>query len=591
MPAAMFGTGQWIGMVPMGCRRISLVLPDGYAASDFRLESCEVLSRRELVSAAWKRGAGKASLAAGGYAVGLRRIANGILEDLLGATPLESYHEWRARGSRVIDLAGLDRPPENWRHGPHVRVIAHAVDGEDAEALDATLGSLQRQAYPNWSLALVGAWAAGRSDWSAVRIDADARAGLLWEGLGASDIVLPVAAGDVVADYALGALVGFASGRPDCSMFYADEDSIDAGGRHVEPELKPDWSPIFHAARPYLGRAVYFRRRALDAHADIAAASLLRQSTWNALFAAETGPVGHIRRLLLTKPWKPVESDVPIPVAKPTTDRVRATLIVPTRDRANLLATCLAGLDRTKPRDFDLLIVDNGSEEAAARDLLRRANALPRVRVLDAPGPFNFSALCNRAARVAEGRVLVFLNNDTAAMRPDWLGNLTAWAVRPDVGAVGAKLVYPSGRLQHAGLVLGLGGCAAHIDTGEGPEFRGYLGRVVVPHEVSAVTGACLAVEKSKFDAVGGFDAARYPVELGDVDLCLRLGQRGWKTVFTPHAVLTHHESATRGRSNVAKRYAKERRHFLETWKEAVLDDPCFHPAFSLTARCTSLDR
>ena len=237
------------------------------------------------------------------------------------------------------------------------------------------------------------------------------------------------------------------------------------------------------------------------------------------------------------------------------------------------------------------MIVDNGSEEVAARDLLRRAKELPWVRVLDAPGPFNFSALCNRAARVAEGRVLVFLNNDTAAMRPDWLANLTSWAVRPDIGAVGAKLVHPSGRLQHAGLVLGLGGCAAHIDTGERPECRGYLGRVMVPHEVSAVTGACLAVEKSKFEAVGGFDAARYPIELGDVDLCLRLGQRGWKTVFTPHAVLTHHESATRGRSNVAKRYAKERLHFLETWKEAVLDDPCFHPAFSLTALRTSLDR
>ena len=214
IPAALFGTGQWIGIVPVECRRISLVLPDGYDASDFRLESCEVLSRRELVSAAWEHGAGKALLAAGIHAVGLRSIANGILEDLLGATPLERYHEWRARGSRAVDLAGLDRPRENWRHGPHVRVIAHAIDAENAEALDATFSSLQRQAYPNWSLALVGAWATSRRDWSAVRIDGDTRAGLLWEGLGASDIVLPIVAGDVVADYALGALVGFAVGSP-----------------------------------------------------------------------------------------------------------------------------------------------------------------------------------------------------------------------------------------------------------------------------------------------------------------------------------------------------------------------------------------
>ncbi len=175
-------------------------------------------------------------------------------------------------------------------------------------------------------------------------------------------------------------------------------------------------------------------------------------------------------------------------------------------------------------------------------------------------------------------------------MRPDWLANLMGWAMRPDVGAVGARLLYPSGRLQHAGLVLGLGGYAAHIDVGSEAAYKGYLDRLRVPHEVSAVTGACLAVEKSKFDAIGGFDAERYPIELGDIDLCLRLAQRGWKTVFTPDAVLTHHESATRGRSNVAERYAKERQHFLASWKDAVLDDPCFHPALSLTARRTSLD-
>jgi GT2 family glycosyltransferase len=212
------------------------------------------------------------------------------------------------------------------------------------------------------------------------------------------------------------------------------------------------------------------------------------------------------------------------------------------------------------------------------------------VSVVAAPGPFNFSTLCNRGAELAQGRVLVFLNNDTEAMRPDWLANLMSWALRPDVGAVGAKLLYPSGRLQHAGLVLGLGGYAAHIDIGREGAYKGYLDRLRVPHEVSAVTGACLAVEKSKFDAIGGFDAERFPVELGDIDLCLRLAQRGWKTVFTPDAVLKHHESATRGRSNVAKRYAKERQHFRASWKDAVLDDPCFHPALSLTARRTSLD-
>lgn len=590
LPAALFGAGEWVGLIPEGTGQVSIVLPAGYAVSDFCLSSCEVLSRRKVVSRVWERRAGKALLATGLGAVGRRDDANGILEDVLGATPLERYHEWRAFNCRELDRTGLEARRDSWRRGPRIRVIVHAVDEKAAEALDATLASLQRQTYPDWSLVLVGTQTTCRGGRPAYHVEGDARAASLWEGLDAADLVFPVVAGDVVADYAMGALVEFASGRPDCSMFYADEDSIDADRRHVAPELKPDWSPIFHQARPYVGRAVYFRREALEAHADLPAAALLRPSTWDKLFAAEAAAVGHIRRILLTKPWKPAEARAPVTLTEPATERATATLIVPTRDRADLLAACLSGLEKTRPRDFDLLIVDNGSREPATRDLLNHAGQHSWVRILDVGGPFNFSALCNRAAELARGRVLVFLNNDTVAMQPDWLENLMSWAMRPDVGAVGAKLLYPSGSLQHAGLVLGLGGYAAHIDAGAGPEQRGYLDRLTVPHEVSAVTGACLAVEKGKFDAIGGFDAERYPIELGDVDLCLRLRQRGWKTVFTPHAVLTHHESATRGRSNVAKRYAKERRHFRESWGDAVLDDPCFHPALSLTARRTSLD-
>ena len=138
--------------------------------------------------------------------------------------------------------------------------------------------------------------------------------------------------------------------------------------------------------------------------------------------------------------------------------------------------------------------------------------------------------------------------------------------------------------------MLGLGGYAAHIDIGASPAYPGYLDRFAVPHEVSAVTGACLAIEKRKFEAIGGFDADNFPVELGDVDLCLRLAERGWKTVLTPDALLMHRESATRGRSDVATRYAAERRHFRTKWMDIIRDDPFFHPGLSLTARHTSLD-
>ncbi|WP_422035498.1 glycosyltransferase family 2 protein [Reyranella sp.] len=589
MSAALFGGGEWIGRLPRGTSHIEVAPPPGFPPAGLSLTSGRILSDRAVLTLARGRNAARAGLAAALDTVGFTTAADTLLKDIFGATPIDQYHEWRERNRRELDLAGLESPRDNWTAGPHIRVILLEEGEKAANALRATLFSLERQAYPNWSLAVAGRDQILESGHRLVRVDRNARAEALWRGLNPSDIVLPISAGDTISDYAMGALVEFASTRPTHMLFYADEDSIDAG-RHVAPELKPDWSSIFQQARSFVGRALYVRCRALESHGGFSVAEMLRPSTWGALFGAQSGPVGHIRRVLLTKVWRAERAEKRVAIARRTMPAASATLIIPTRDRARLMAACLASLEKTTPRSFDLLIVDNGSTESSTRRLLGRAAKQAGVRVLDGGGPFNFSALCNEAARHAEGRVLVFLNNDTEVLRPDWLVNLAGWALQPEIGAVGAKLIYASGRLQHAGLVLGLGGYAAHIDIGTPSEYPGYLDRFTVPREVSAVTGACLAVEKSKFQAIGGFDADRFPVELGDVDLCLRLAERGWKSVITPDALLMHRESATRGRSDVARRYAAERRHFRERWMDSIRDDPFFHPALSLTARRTSLD-
>jgi GT2 family glycosyltransferase len=213
------------------------------------------------------------------------------------------------------------------------------------------------------------------------------------------------------------------------------------------------------------------------------------------------------------------------------------------------------------------------------------------TRILPLPGPFNFSRLCNEAAAAAQGKVLAFLNNDTVATESDWLARLSTWAMHAECGAVGPKLVYPSGRVQHGGIVIGLGGYAAHIESGAPNGEPGYGGRLDVTHEVSAVTGACLVVEKAKFDAVGGFDVGQFPVELGDVDLCLRLASRGWKSVLVPEVSLVHRESASRGRAtDRLARYAWEHAHFTARWQSRMRDDPYYHPALSLTSLRTRLD-
>jgi GT2 family glycosyltransferase len=281
-----------------------------------------------------------------------------------------------------------------------------------------------------------------------------------------------------------------------------------------------------------------------------------------------------------------VSAPVPPPGGWP-----KAAIVIPTRDHAAFLARCVADLRQaTDYPDFHAVIVDNGSVEPEAVALLDGLRGDPRFTVLPFPGPFNYAAMCNAGAAQAGGDVLVLLNNDVTVCDPGWLKALVAWAMRPDVGAVGAKLLYPDGRLQHAGIVIGSGGRAGHVDKDEPADAPGYLGRLASAHEVAAVTGACLAVAREKYEAVGGLDAENLPVDLNDVDLCLRLSERGWRSIWCPQAVLCHVESGSRRRSlNPASLYASERRYFVLRWRHLIRDDPWFHPALSLYSHAPAL--
>ncbi|MCC0006094.1 MAG: glycosyltransferase family 2 protein [Methylobacteriaceae bacterium] len=194
-----------------------------------------------------------------------------------------------------------------------------------------------------------------------------------------------------------------------------------------------------------------------------------------------------------------------------------------------------------------------------------------------------FGALQLRRAR-ARGDTIVFLNNDTVVLQPHWLARMLEFAAESDVGAVGCKLLFPTGRVQHAGVVLGMGGVAGHFDAGIGRRAHGWLGGSLGPHETSAVTAACLMVERSKFEAVGGFDADNLPVDLNDIDLCLRLNARGWRTICDCRTMLAHRQSASRGGGalRLQRVYRKEREIFLARWGAAIRNDPFFNPNLSL---------
>ena len=224
----------------------------------------------------------------------------------------------------------------------------------------------------------------------------------------------------------------------------------------------------------------------------------------------------------------------------------RVSIIIPFRDQPELLRRCLVSLRNTDYADRELVLVDHGSREPRTLRLLAKVSCRPTTLVVEQGGPFNFSTLCNAGANRATGDYLLFLNNDTEILHPEWLERMLCVAQRADIGAVGATLLYANGTIQHAGVYQGPTGRWVHVYRGLPSDHPGQRDELAHVRAVPAITGACLLVRRELFEAVGGIDE-RYPVTYGDVDLCRRLQQRDLHVVVTPHARLLHHEGLSRG--------------------------------------------
>lgn len=261
--------------------------------------------------------------------------------------------------------------------------------------------------------------------------------------------------------------------------------------------------------------------------------------------------------------------------------------IIPTRNRHKLVKTCIEGLLlKTDYQNFEIIIIDNDSDELETLALFKKLTASdPRIRVLHQPGPFNYSALNNTAVREARGSILALLNNDLEMIDPAWLSEMVVHAVRKEVGAVGAKLFYPNGKIQHAGVFIGPQGLAGHSWHGFPRKTMGYFANAVLTRAVSAVTAACLVVEKSKFIEVGGLDSDNLPVAYNDVDFCLRLMEKGYRNIWTPFAQLIHHESVSRGKEDTVAKQLRSKRevaYFRKRWPDVIANDPYYNPNLTL---------
>jgi GT2 family glycosyltransferase len=434
----------------------------------------------------------------------------------------------------------------------------------------------------------------------------------------AGEVVVFVHCGDALAPHALAILAAtFDSGDASTPprLAFSDTATMRLGEEDAEPDFKPGWNRELFYGQDYVSRFFAVPRDTAQALANLDGQAsgyglvlsylrlhgdaevrhlpyvLCRTNGAERPAAASPADAAALRRHFAETIQAPApevlalkDGDRRIVWPRPAGD-VSVSLIVPTRDRVDLLKGCVDSILRvTAYRAFEIVIVDNDSVEPATLSYLAEVGAQGPVRVLRAPGEFNFSALNNLAVATCSSDVVGLVNNDIEAFQPDWLAELVSHAVRPEVGAAGPMLFYGDDTVQHAGVVLGVGGIASHIFKSQPGFSPGYQGRMRVAREFSAVTGACLLMRRTAWDLVGGMDEG-LPVAFNDIDLCLRLRSQGLKVVWTPFAQLKHLESATRGPEQDAQRRARflsDQAAMISRWGGIIARDPYYNPNLSL---------
>jgi GT2 family glycosyltransferase len=464
--------------------------------------------------------------------------------------------------------AVLERVAATLSHRPRFAVVILAA-GARPGWIEQTAASLRSQIYPAAEIVELGTTGDARLD----------RAGLAAAiaRLGA-DFLLLLPAGDRLAPEALLELARELELRPETDLLVADEDEIDDRGRRASPRFAPDPSPTLLLARDALGGLRCVRRTLLERLGELPDDPIAAGPIWAwdlALRVSElTDRIRHLPRVLHHRRSRARHGDPGDPPLEPVTRALarrgldarpglhrgaveldfpdrgpRVTIIIPTLSERTL-RPCLESLARTTYRDVDLLVIDN---DATDPDTVRYLASLPArgvrvLRIANGPDGFSFSAINNAAVREVATDLLLFLNDDTEVREPRWLARMVGHLGLPGVGATGARLLHPDGRIQHAGVVLAGSrvGAPVHAFAGQPGDRPTYDLRAESSRECAAVTAACLLTRRATFLELGGFDAARFPVSLGDVDYCLRLAERGLRTVYVAGAELTHLESATR---------------------------------------------
>lgn len=543
------------------------------------------------------------------------------------------------------DFEAIQTHIESFKYQPLISVLMPANSGSEPR-LQKGVSFILSQTYPNWELCFAvdaNLESPMQQEWVS-QVSSDSRIKFTYCETDNGEIspllnaALAICSGEfvvvldpdgIVREHALYMLVNELNEHSEADIIYSDEDAIDEKGRRYDPYFKPDWNPDLFLSQNYL------------AHFTACRTSLVRQiggfrkeyegaRDWDlAMRISERILPAHIRHIpfvlyhhyknessmtlpsdqnkiarynLLKSHFERIGQEIKVFYEKNGFLKIRYSLpdprplvsvIIPTRNHLKLLQDCLGSiLKKTHYSNYEVLIVNNQSDDPDTIAYFKTIQGNDKVIVLEYDHPFNYSAINNFAVQHARGDVLVFMNNDIDVISPDWLDEMVSHAIRPDIGAVGALLYYDDNTIQHAGVILGVGGVAGHAYLNWPREkFLQQPGMFMV-RNYSAVTGACMAVEKRKFEEAGRFNEKQLPIIFNDVDLCLRLLEKGYRNLLTSYAELYHHESASRGHDSTRKqrnKHKQEQQYMLKKWGTMLKNDPAYNPNLALSRNTFSL--
>ncbi|HID97393.1 MAG TPA: glycosyltransferase [Thermodesulfobacteriaceae bacterium] len=530
----------------------------------------------------------------------------------------------------------------NWQTYPSVHIFLWDTEA-DSSVLADTFDSLSTQFYSNFKLSVVSP----QPSVSRIFQDQEELTWIqtpdnFWDTVNQriiedkSDWLVFLRAGDCLHPQALASLANIVEKNPDSKFIYSDHDLL-SGKERIFPHFKPYMSLDLLRSADFIERAFFVKKElfltigGFDSKLKSSETYDLILRVYDAVTEEESRHIEDILFSLREKEFvSPEETELKkiasklaiqnhlnrnglrarvVDGSQPGTYRCiydynnapRVSIIIPTKNQVGLLKRCLTSLfQQTIYENYEIIVVDNESDDPDAIEYLKAVQETysDKVTVLSYHKPFNYSEANNIASHYATGDYLLLLNNDTEIIQKNWLNILVSYCRRKEIGAVGARLLFPDGRIQHAGVVAGLGGSAEHVFIGCSLDESGYMNRLHVDQNYSAVTAACMLVKREAFDRVGGLDQENYQLNFSDVDFCLKLGRAGYKIVWTPHVTLVHHTSATQKKEaedpekaeKAGIQFEKDKKSLVDRWFGVLCRDPAYNYNLELDSRRFDID-